>query len=279
MNKNSTNTVKPKVPLTRRKALGFVFGFLILFRGLRFVYRDHRELARLYVPPMILAIVLLVGGWVFFALNIENWINALWREPPQDTWWGIQHVAWKALAFLVWIILALATALLSSSTFTVLAAPFSDLISERVEGILGTWDPKPFSVHFIIKDVGQTIRFELTRLAIKLAWIAPLFVLSLIFPIVGQALYVGLGGYLLSKFTGMDYIDWCAARRGWTWQERFAFARTYRFTLAGFGLSVVLSLMIPLAFVFVWPAAIASGAMLFNELYDENENNPRRLIP
>ncbi|MCP4677975.1 MAG: hypothetical protein GY854_21160 [Deltaproteobacteria bacterium] len=253
-------------------AVGFAAGFKCLFSGLRFVYVDHRELARFYLPPMVLALIFLVVGGTLFALNVDDLINLFWSEPDPETWFGVQHFAWRALSFLIWIALALATAVITMVLFSIFAAPFSDFISERVEGILGTWTPRPFSFKFMMNDLGQTIRFELTRAGIKLAWLVPLFILNLVVPVIGPAIYVFLGGYILSKYTGMDYIDWCAARRGWSWKERFAFAKKHRFALAGLGSAVVLSLMIPLAFVFVWPAAVAGGAILFTTLHSETKN-------
>ncbi|MCP4602171.1 MAG: hypothetical protein GY847_16925 [Proteobacteria bacterium] len=272
-----TNNSIKRTDEAKATVIGFTTGFLSLFRGFCFVYSEHRELARFYLPPMFLALVFLIGSWVLFALNIDDLINAFWSEPSPQAWWGIQHFFWQTLSILLWIILAVTTTVLTVAVFAVVAAPFSDFISERVEGILGTWTPRPFSLKFVLADLGQTIRLELTRLALKLAWLVPLFLLSLIIPAIGHFIYVFLGGYLLSKFIGMDYIDWCAARRGWTWKERLAFAKTHRFALAGLGTAVLLLLMIPLAFVFVWPAAVAAGAILFNSIYSEpSDKNPSR---
>jgi CysZ protein len=169
--------------------------------------------------------------------------------------------------------LALATTVIAVVLFSLFAAPFSDLISERVETILGTWTPRPFSLRFIVTDLGQTLKLELRRVAIKAVWLIPLFILSLIIPMVGQAVYLLVGGYLLSKLTGMDYIDWCAARRGWSWKRRVAFAAEHRWAVTGLGTAVVLSLMIPLAFVIIWPGAVAGGAILFTSLHRDEQNS------
>jgi CysZ protein len=254
----------------KSSAIGFAQGFLSLFRGLRFVYVDHRELARFYLPPMFLAIIFLIAGWVVFAMNADDIVRALWPEPGPDVLWGLARAVWRAAAVALWVILALATAVIAMVLFSVFAAPFSDLISERVEGILGTWTPRPFSLKFMIADLGQTVRFEAIRAGIKIAWLAPLFVLSMLIPVAGQAFYVVFGGYLLSKYLGMDYVDWCAARRGWTWKRRFEFAKKHRFAFSGLGTAVILSLMVPLAFVLVWPAAVAAGAILFTSIHKED---------
>ena len=46
-------------------------------------------------------------------------------------------------------------------------------------------------------------------------------------------------------------------------KERLAFARKHRFPIVGFGTAVVLSFMVPLLFVIVWPGAVAGGTLLF----------------
>jgi CysZ protein len=217
---------------------------------------------------MILCLLFLLGGWVLFGIYTTDLIAWLWPEPSPDAWWGTKQILWSATSFLLWIILALATTVIAFVLFSLFAAPFSDLISERVEAILGTWTPRPVSLKFLITDLGQTVRLELRRVAIKAVWLIPLFLLSLILPVVGQAVYLLVGGYLLSKLTGMDFIDWCAARRGWSWKERLAFANQHRWAVTGLGTAVVLSLMIPLAFVIVWPGAVAGGAILFTSLQE-----------
>ncbi len=252
---------------------GFTRGFVCLFRGLRFAYIDHRELARFYLVPMFLSLLFLLGGWVLFSIYTTDLITWLWPEPTPDAWWGMKQVLWSATSFLLWIVLAVATAVISFALFSIFAAPFSDLISERVEAILGTWTPRPFSLGFLITDLGQTVRLELRRVTVKAMWLIPLFILSLIIPMVGQAIYLLVGGYLLSKLTGMDFIDWCAARRGWSWKKRLAFANQHRWAVTGLGTAVVLSLMIPLAFVVIWPGAVAGGAILFTSL-QETRSDP-----
>ena len=126
-------------------------------------------------------------------------------------------------------------------------------------------------------DLWQTVRLELRRVATKAAWLLPLFALSLIIPVIGQAIYLLAGGYLLSKLTGTDYIDWCAARRGWSWKTRLAFANQHRWSVIGLGTAVVLSLMIPLAFVVVWPGAVAGGTILFTSLHQDSANPDNKI--
>ncbi len=254
-----------------RDVVGFAAGFTSVFRGARLVYGAHRELARFYLPPMILAMLFVAGAWVGFWLTADHIINWIWAEPARDAWWGIKHFFWRTAAVLLWVVLAYVVAISTVFVFSLFAAPFADLISERVEGIRGTWTPKAFSLKFLLNDLGQMVALEAVRFGRKLLWLVPLFIASFILPVVGHLVYVFFGGYILCKYTGMDYVDWCAARRGWSWSDRLAFAKRHRFALAGLGAAVVLSFMVPLLFVLVWPAAVAGGTLLFQDLHRKEE--------
>ncbi len=248
------------------QTVGFVEGFHCLLRGMRFVYRDHRALAKVYLWPMALSFLIIAGTWLFFFLSGDDLVQGIWAEPSTDKWRGILHFLWRITSVLIWIAVGYLLMIFFVFIYSVAAAPFGDLLSEQTEGILGTWQARDFSFRFLVADLGQTVKLELVRFGHKLIWLLPLFVLSLLVPVVGQLIYVTVGGYLLSKNLGMDYIDWCAARREWPWRERMAFARKHRGALVGFGAGVMLSYMVPLLFVFVWPGAVAGGALLFTDL-------------
>jgi CysZ protein len=258
------------VAAARDTVVGFAAGFGFVFKGLRFAYRDHRELARLYAPPMVLAFLIVAGGLVAFGFLSDDIVGWFWAEPGAGDWFGFKHLLWRLLTGLLWLILAAANALLSMVLFSLIAAPWNDLLSERTEGILGTWEPRPLSAGFLLRDAGHTVLLEAARLGIKAAWLLPLFLVSLIIPVVGQVVYIVVGGYLLAKFLGMDYVDWTLARRGFTWKERFAFARRHRWALVGFGSAMILLMLIPLGFVAFWPAAVTGGTMLAVSLGPED---------
>ncbi len=262
-----------------RAVVGFAGGFRCLFSGLRFAYVDHgRQLARFYLPPMLIGLTILVGGWFLFGETVDTVVAWIWAEPLSSEYdwqwvWGIVHFAWNAIHVLAWIILAMANVVVSLAVFMLCASPFNDIISERVEGIIGTWTPRPFSIGFLLRDLGHTILLELSRLGLKIAWLLPLLIVSTIIPVIGQIFYLVFGGYLLAKFLGMDYVDWVLARRGYTWKERLAFGKRNRWALVGFGTAMVLALMIPLGFVAVWPGAVAGGTILCTRLEPEDRRS------
>lgn len=257
----------------RAGKIGFFAGFKCLFTGLHFAYgRQHRELAAFYLPPMLFGILVLIAGWIVFGRVVDDIVALVWSEP--EAWY--LYALWKILSALLWVICAAGTAVVAVFCIMIAAAPVSDFISERVEGILGTWTPRPFSVRFLLRDLGSTVLLELRRALIKLAWLVPLFLASLFIPVVGQIAYIVVGGYILAKYLGMDYVDWSLARRGYSWRERFAFAKAHRAALLGFGTAVILALIVPFGFIAVWPGAVAGGTILCTRLGPEDKRGSRR---
>lgn len=253
--------------------LGFWDGFRCLFFGLRMVYVTHRELAKYYLIPMILAFLLIGGTWALFWHYSDDLVNWVWTEPSMDAWWGMKHLLWRLAAVAVFLAGVVVTAVSSTFLFSLLTASVNDLFSEKVEGILGTWAPRDFSIAFLLTDLAQTLKFELIRFAMKVAWLLPLFILSFIVPVAGHLVYLTVGGYFLCKYTGMDYVDWPSARRGRVWKERLLFAKVHRAAVAGLGAGVVLSLFVPLLFVVIWPGAVAGGTILFLKIENELKGN------
>lgn len=237
------------------------------------VYVTHRSLAKYYIIPMILAFVFIAGAWVLFWNLSDDIVNFVWTEPENV----FLHILWRFVSLIVFLASAAMTAVLSVFVFSLLTASVNDLLSETIEGILGTWTPREFSLRFLVTDFAHTVKFEFARFGMKIMWLIPLFILSLIIPLLGPLAYMIIGGYFLCKYTGMDYIDWCAARRGRSWRERLAFAKTNRAAVTGLGFPVVLSLMVPLLFVVVWPGAVAGGTLLFLKIEGELDAD-RRLI-
>jgi CysZ protein len=260
----------PAMDAPAEEELGFASGFAHVFIGLRFAYVEHRELAAYFLPPMVVGVLLLICGFVVFANIADDLVSFVWSAPES----AFLHVLWSIVSFTVWVVCAAITAVAVAAITMIVAAPFSDVMSERVEGMLGTWSPRPFSARFLLRDIGHTVALELLRALVKLAWLLPLFILSLIVPVIGQFAYVGIGGYLLAKFLGMDYVDWCLARRGYTWKERFAFAKRHRAALVGFGAAITLALIVPFGFVAVWPGAVAGGTILCTRLGPEDKRAP-----
>ncbi len=238
-------------------------GIKCFFQGMRLVYAFRKETAKYYIFPMLLALIIVTSSWVLFWHFSDYLVRLFWAEPSLSDWFGLKHLLWRLTSVTVFFACAGFSAIVSAFLFYLLTLSINDFLSEKIETILGTWKSADFSLGFFAKDIHRSIVFAFIRFLLKIAWLGPLFILSLLIPVVGNLVYAIVGGYFLCKYTAMDYVDWCAARRGLSWKDRLELARKNRFAIIGFGAAVVLSFTMPLVFIFVWPAATAGGTVLF----------------
>jgi CysZ protein len=243
--------------------------------GLRYVYRDHPSLSRIYVWPIVI-----MGSAIYFAFrfvvrNYEGWGASLWELPVGEGFWVWVAQKIHALFDLLILGVALAAALLVAALVSSLvAAPFNDALSEAVEELETGKKGPPFSVGALVRDVARTLRVEAGKLAIYLLVMGPLFVLSYLVPGVGQVFYTIFGVFFTVTYFAIDYVDWPASRRGLGLRARLDLLKANQASMLGFGAGVWVLLLIPIVNLFFMPAAVAGGTRLFLEL-DVNGGGPR----
>ncbi len=251
-----------------KSPVGFVRGISYAFRGMRFVYVQHRGLARYWLFPILITGVALIGVFYGAGSLYDDLAAAVWSLFPESWsdasgWTGglLRGLRWllEVLAGIMIALLGLIAVFLLSS---VIAAPFNDALSEAVEDILTGRRAAPFSFRRMVADIVRTIRIELLKVVVYVVVIGPMFVVSFLVPGVGQL--VSLAAFVLTAvYLGVDYIDWPAARREWSVGDRVAFVRRQLPAVAGFGTGVWVLLFIPLVNLLFMPAAVAGGTMLF----------------
>src|SRR5689334_20511624 len=114
------------------RAIGFFAGAAYLRRGARFVYVEHRELARYWLVPLVINGGLLIAGCVLALRERHRVAQAIWAAPLASGWLAsLHHVFEFLIAFALLAAVVVAVALCSS----LVAAPFNDALSEAVERI------------------------------------------------------------------------------------------------------------------------------------------------
>lgn len=256
--------------------MGFFRGLAYPLRGLG-ILRRHPGLARYWLPPILLTFAALVASlWLSVAYS-DDVTALIWSPAPRDgaTGWLIEvaHGLLHALSFVIGLGLLVVVCVLVS---TLLAAPFNDALSEAIEAHETGSPPPPFSVGRLLRDLGRTVRLELTKLAIYIAVMGPLLVVSWLVPGVGQVLYVLFGTLFTSAYFAFDYIDWPASRRGLGFGERARLFRAHPLRMLGFGFGVWGCLFVPLLNLAFMPLAVAGGTRLF---LDVASTSPPGAIP
>ncbi|MGB5812214.1 MAG: EI24 domain-containing protein [Polyangiales bacterium] len=262
--------------------LGFLSGLSYAFRGMRFVYIDHLSLARLWVVPIVITGIAIVGVFYGTANLYDDASELVWSWMPpswsEATGWvatliGILHWFIELVLGLLLVVIGLVLVVVLSS---IVAAPFNDALSEAVEAMVTGHEPPPFSFRRMIGDVVRTVRLETLKVTLYSIVVGPMFLISIFVPGVGAVVSV-VAFTLTAIYLGVDYVDWPAARRGWSVSDRVAFARRKLPAVAGFGSGVWVLLFVPLVNLLFMPAAVAGGTLLFLALEpppDRDRNTP-----
>jgi CysZ protein len=238
----------------------FSRGFFSPFRSLGFL-RKHPALLRFVAIPFLINLVVFSGvvylGMAFFNDTVVRMI------PGGEAWY------WAILTYLVWFLAVLVTSVLVFFVFTLvgnlIASPFNDILSERVEGIVaGQSHEGAFSLRLFFPEAKRALALEFKKIAVFLGGMALLLTLNLI-PGLGQILYAVASFLFTLFFLVVEYLGFVLGRKGWSFKEqrRYIFAR--KFLMLGFGSGVFCLLIIPFVQLLCIPLAVIAATILWCE--------------
>jgi CysZ protein len=246
---------------------GFWSGLRYPWRGARFVYVEHPELARFWIPPIVITFCLLVVAG-FLAIDLHGDVTEwLWSAPAGSGWLdGAARLAHRLLGWLVALLMLVLAVVLVALCSSVIAAPFNDALSEAVESVYLARSPLPFSVARLVRDLVRTVGLELLKLLVYAAVMLPLFAIGLLAPVIGPVLQAVIGSGCTALFFALDHVDWSASRHGLSARQRIGWAFAHFRPMLGLGTGVWLLLLVPLLNLLFMPAAVAGGTLLFLDL-------------
>lgn len=251
-----------------RSGVGLIQAFAYPVRGARLVYREHRELARYWAPPIVLAAIAMTGA---------VWLVLEYRDPLFELMWPATHsgdgwldaLARGAREVVRFVATVLATGLafvLALFSAQLAGAPFYDALSGAVEALHMGQHPESTSMAALLRDAARSVQLVMLKLLIYVAWMLPLWIIALAVPVVGPVVQAVLGFVLTVAFVALDHLDWAAARHGLRVGERMRVLRTHPGPVLSFGLCVWCLLLVPVVNLFLMPAAVAGGTLLFLDL-------------
>lgn len=262
-----------KGAMSRMKDLFKGFGCLI--EGFTYLV-SHPKLWKWAVIPTLINLILLIVMIAVFAHyygDIYGWLTAhLGRIGIENPEHWYTHVAdallWvlDLLFQLLIVILSLILLLIVSYVLgLIIAAPFNDALSERVETMVAGTEPPPFAWKKFVVDLVRTIRIEALKAGILLAIPVVLFVLNVI-PVIGSPLYVALTLLFGSWDLGFAYADLPMGRRVLPFRERIAFGLKNKWAMVGLGSAFVVPFF---NLVFVAPMVVG-GTLLYIEIHRQS---------
>lgn len=240
-----------------------------LWRGASYLWRGWRLLSS-DRTLLLLGLGPLMGGCVAFGAVILLLLRYrgvlmtwLWQRPDALLLLAVWYLAYVTLL----VSLALAGLVLAYVLQSILAAPFNDAISERVERrALGRAAATPWFRG--AEALLVAMLHEGKKAALALLAAGGLFLLSFI-PVLGVAVSALGGYYVAARFVAYDALDHCMARRHWSFARKRRFLRAHRVLTFGFGGAVALIFALPAVGLIASPVASAGGTLLFCDLLDE----------
>ena len=246
--------------LGRSVAISFLQGFRAPFEGVSFLW-GNRGLWRYVWIPFLVNVLLFLGLGVIFVALYPGLIQHL--LPSGDAWYL------SLLRALLWAvgsaILAIGFLLVFTVVGNLIAGPFNDALSERVEGSMGGHVRPARGLGSQLGELGRTALEEVKRVLFFMAGSLVLLLWNLI-PGVGQAIYTVTAGIWTLLFLALEFGDYYLVRHWVRFRTRWALIWSHRWSSLGFGLGASLLLMIPIVNLLLIPCAVTGGTLLWLRL-------------
>lgn len=257
MNPSAMQTAATRTLAEDRTEPGFGAGVVSLFSGLRFLTANPSAWPFALVPVVFfVGITAIVGGLgAGFLPKLVTPLLGSWA-----------HKAHGALAVVVHVLVAILSVIIGILMGFLLAQPLSgpalEKIVRKVEGTLGA--PK-WPETSLLADIWRSIEGLLLTSVLSVPILGLLFLIEVIFPpaaIVATPLKVLVAALMLS----WDLCDYPLSIRGMPVRERFALLRRHIGAVMGFGLGLLLLMLIPCGLFLALPVGAAGATELIFRL-------------
>lgn len=257
----------------------FTRGFVLPLKGASLLWHSTGTKRWALLPLIVNTILYILILLLFFYL-----IGRL--QIPQVEWdflwslgkWLSDAINWLA-PVLKWIVLLPVAFLFCYFTFTltgmVIASPFNDMLSEKVEGKLTGRDPEgSLPLRLTVKE-GITSLFSSLRFALWQGFWTALCLPLLLLPGVGALLLYCVSAY----YSGIGFMDTALARNHFEHKRKMLFIREKRWEVLGLGAAMELLVLIPAAGLLMLPLGVTAGTMLYCDQDWEDFCNRHKLPP
>ncbi len=198
-----------------------------------------------------------VKGWSLFEGLLKGLVDGENGFLLQSLYWGVSGIFWfVALLSILYLFVPLAT---------IIASPFNDILSEKVEILMaGGQVESAFSIWDGLRSTTVGMITSL-RLALK-TWIILLCILPLhLIPAIGFALATCLSIFIGIRYLALEYTSYSMDRRCWNYGQRQSWLRRNRLRSMGLGAISLALMSIPLINAMFIPISAIAGTILFCE--------------
>ena len=264
----STELLKP-TPLDVLEGNPFrrwFLGFSYPFRGLRYLL-TRPVLWPWAIAPLIITIALLVGAGILTWWLTPHVVGWLWAQPAGGWLYVLWQVVVTCVTLLVFVLCALTLYLLSS----LVASPFFDQLSEKVE-IIERGPREEVSWKQFFLELWTSILHSLLSLALWLILMLFGALLNLI-PGIGSVIDFVFVTVCTAFLLSREMMEGPMSRRNYSFRQKLAFVWKHRAIAQGFGTGTAILLWIPLMNLLTMPIAVVGGTRLFLRIEDQERLN------
>jgi CysZ protein len=258
------------VPISLAAIRAAAYGFGLPLAAGRLLLREQTLWAPALMPIALsmgavagtAALVLGHAAWLYAritfwmpALEPSSWLAWLWVGPAL----AVLHLA-GALAFLLVLGICLALAFLVAS---LLAAPFHDLLSQRVERVVTgrLLEEGSPGLSGALRDAARALFEEARRVLFFLALLGPLVLLGGVLPLL-QIVTGPLALLLTVLFLPLDYASYTLDRRRYSFRDKRRWIRDHAGAVLGFGAAGFSIGLVPVLNFAAMPLLVVSGTLL-----------------
>ncbi len=245
-------------------------GLSLPIEAARLLARERSLWAPSVVPIglSILAISLSLSLLVAYSSELYSWAT-VWMPVLQAgewytwLWIGPAKVVLRAIGAVLFAAIAGVSLLAAFLVANVLASPFLDLLSYRVELIESgrVVDEASSGLLGSVSDVARSLREEMRKTFFFLAVVGTLSLFGLLIP--GAQLLTGpaIVGFAIF-FLPLDYASYALDRRRLTFREKQHWLRSNKPAVVGFGVAAFLTCAVPGLNLLALPLLVIGGTLL-----------------
>ncbi len=225
--------------------------------AIRFV-KKHPRLLQYFLYPALINTIVFSLLFMISLYILSDWLDTLLAQQAKG--WLTMLLYYLTMALSI-SFLALVAFFSFSTIGSLIAAPFNDLLSQRVEEIYrGINLEQPFDWKNFWQDVTSTIFQQLQRL-IFLALIWVIILPGLLIPILGQVLM----SVVTFTFLAFEYLDLPLSRRRIKFAEKRRILQSHKLPMLAFGSVCGLLMAVPILNILSIPLSVVGGALFYCE--------------
>jgi uncharacterized protein involved in cysteine biosynthesis len=265
---NPSDRLVPNTPSPRAETgRGMGAGMLLLFEGIGMLVRERRLWGLAAVPVLFCSAALITTAALIY-LNVGTLFETLTSWLPgievsawyEWLWLGPAKLVIGLFGYMLFALFCGVSGLLSMLLANLASAPFLDVLSQRVEGLVSGKISESGGAG-LVADARRTLTNEFQRL---MFFVFVWGVISLMGVLIPGAQLIAAPALMLftAVFLPLDYAGYLLDRRQVSFLARRHWMRDHLPTMLGFGATAMATALVPGLNLLLLPSLVVAGTLL-----------------